>query len=151
MQPLSSEEAMCRQMHDRLKQLQDLAPDGVSGILKLELVSFDLEKQTCVLRAKTEAWMKNGAGTLHGGMSATLLDHGMGALLYCIKEGNNFCPTVEMQSSYHRPLIPGKDVLISARVVARSRRLAHMAAEICQADVPGKTCVSGTAVYYLTD
>ena len=135
----------------KLKKLQDMAPDGVSGILKLELLSFDPDTVSCVFLAKTEAWMKNGAGTLHGGLGATVLDHTMGALLYCTKESDAFCPTVELQTSYHRPLVPGKDVLVRVRIVSKSRRLAHIAAEACQADAPEKTCISGTAIYFLVE
>jgi len=139
------------QMQKKMKMLQDMAPDGVSGILRLEMVFCDPEEQTCMLRAKTEPWMKNAVGTLHGGLSATILDHSMGALLYCIKEGDAFCPTIEMQTSYHRPLEPGKDVLIKVRVVSKTKRLAHMAAEIYQEDAGDKVCVSGTAMYFLVE
>lgn len=139
------------QVQARLQQLQDLALDGVSGILKLELLSIDLEQQTGTFRACTEGWMKNAAQTLHGGLIATVLDHSMGALLYCTKDGDKFCPTVEMQASYHRPLIPGKTVLVKARVVAKSRKLAHIAAEVFQEDDPNKICASGTSVYFITD
>ena len=139
------------QVQARLQQLQDLAWDGVSGILKLELLSIDLEAQTGTFRVSTENWMKNAAGTLHGGMIATVLDHCMGALLYCTKDGDKFCPTVEMQSSYHRPLIPGQKILVNARIIAKSRKLAHIAAEVFQENAPDKVCASGTSVYFITD
>ena len=140
-----------RQIQDKLQRLQNMAPDGVAGILNIELISMAADRQSCVFRANTAAWMKNAGGTLHGGMIATVLDHAMGALLYSIKDGDAFCPTIEMQASYHRPLIPGKDVLIRTRVVAKTRRLGHMAAEVVQEDAPEITCASGTSIYFLTD
>ena len=139
------------EMLDKLKQLQAMTPDGVSGILDLEMLSYDPVNSSCLFRAKTQPWMKNPAGTLHGGLSATILDHAMGALMFCLKEEEGFCPTVEMQTSYHRPLIPGKDVLVRARVVSKTKRFIHMAAEAAQDSAPEKTCISGTAIYYLTE
>ena len=143
-----AEEARMRQ---RLQDLWTRSSGCLNSVLQMELISCDAEQQTCLFRAKTQSWMKNIAGTLHGGMGATILDHAMGAMLYCTKEGESFSPTVEMQASYHRPLIPEKDVLIKARIVAKSKRLAHMAAEVYQADDPKKVCVSGTSVYFITD
>lgn len=136
---------------DKLQRLQSMAPDGIAGILNIQLLSMTADKKSCVFRANTAPWMKNAAGTLHGGMGATLLDHTMGALLYCVKDGDGFCPTLELQSSYHRPLIPGKDVLVRVRVVSKSKHFGHMAAEVVQEDAPDIVCASGTSIYYLTD
>lgn len=145
------EESREERMYSRLQKLRSKTADCVDGILQMEMLSCDPQQNICTFRIQTQPWMKNGAGTLHGGMSATILDHSMGALLYCIKDSDAFSPTVEMQASYHRPLAPGKEILSRVRVVSRSKRLAHMAAELFQADNPEKVCASGTAIYFLTE
>lgn len=141
------EERFCR----RLELLSSMAPSTVGNLLDLRPVSCDWDRNIFVLHGRTEEWMRNGAGTLHGGMGATLLDHAMGGTFYCLKTGDSVSPTIEMQASYHRPLIPGKDVLIKVRAVSLTRRLAHMAAEVYQADAPERLCLSGTAVYFVTE
>ena len=140
-----------RQMRDlkqellvRLEQLHTLAPDSIGDMLQLELVDSDGEAGLYVLRSKTQHWMRNIAGTLHGGMCATLVDQAMGCVAYCAKPGEGTAPTVEMNVSYHRPMIPGEDVFIRVRLVSPGRRLMHLAAEAYQKD---KLCLSATAVY----
>lgn len=134
-------------IRSRLKTLHQLTPDAIGAMLEMELVSYDPEAQSCVLRAKTEYWMRNGNGTLHGGLGATLLDHSMGAMVYCIKREGGICPTMQMQCYYHRPLKPGADVLAKVTVTSRTRRFFYMSAQIFQANAPEKLCVSGSAIY----
>lgn len=135
-------------LQKRLEQLHTLAPESIGDWMHLELVTCEPEAGIYVMRCSTYDWMRNIAGTLHGGMCATLVDQAMGCVAYCAKPGEGIAPTVELNVGYHRPLIPGKNVRISIRLVSVSRSLMHLAAEAFLEDVPEKLCISASAVYF---
>lgn len=132
----------------RLEQLHTMAPGSIGDMMQLELVDSDGDVGIYVMRCRTYDWMRNIAGTLHGGMCATVVDQAMGCVAYCAKPGEGVAPTVEMNVSYHRPLIPGKDVLMKIRLVSVSRSLMHLAAEAYVEEEPNKLCLSASAVYF---
>lgn len=132
----------------RLEELHTLAPGSIGDRLQLELVSCDPEAGIYMMRCKTAHWMRNIAGTLHGGMCATIVDQAMGCVAYCAKPGEGIAPTVEMNVTYHRPLIPEEDALISVRLESVTKHLMHLSAEAFSAKEPEKLCLGATAVYF---
>lgn len=132
----------------RLGQLHSAVPGSIGDMLQLELTAADPAAGIYDLRCKTMDWMRNIAGTLHGGMCATLVDQAMGCVAYCAKPGEGAAPTVEMNVSYHRPLIPGEDVLIRVQLVSVTRNLMHLRSEAYCAAQPDKLCISATGVYF---
>lgn len=138
------ETELCR----RLQGLHTLGSGTIGDMLQLEFVEAKPEHGVYVMRCKTADWMRNIAGTLHGGMCATIVDQAMGCVAFCAKPGEGIAPTVEMNVSYHRPLIPGEDVLIKVRLVSLGKHLIHMHAEACECSSPDKLCLSATGVYY---
>ncbi|MBP3478208.1 MAG: PaaI family thioesterase [Oscillospiraceae bacterium] len=132
----------------RLTQLHTAAPGSIGDVLQLELVDFDADAGVYDLRCKTMDWMRNIAGTLHGGMCATLVDQAMGCVAYCAKPGEGAAPTIEMSVSYHRPLIPGEDVLIRVQLVSVSRSLMHLRSAAYLISQPDKLCISASGVYF---
>ena len=137
-----------QELRTRLRQLHSAAPGSIGDMLQLELISCDAFAGVYDLRCKTMDWMRNIAGTLHGGMCATLVDQAMGCVAYCAKPGEGVAPTVEMNVSYHRPLVPGEDVLIRVRLVSVTRNLMHLRSEAYCANRPDKLCISATGVYF---
>ncbi len=132
----------------RLEELHTLAPGSIGDQMELTLVSCDPEAGIYNMRCETRHWMRNIAGTLHGGMCATLADQAMGCIAYCAKPGEGIAPTVEMNVSYHRPLIPGEDVLVNVYLMSVTRNLMHLRAELFVASEPDKLCLSTTGVYF---
>ena len=132
----------------RLEQLHTLAPGSIGDQMDLELISCEPESGLYVMRCKTAYWMRNIAGTLHGGMCATLVDQAMGCVAFCAKPGEGIAPTVEMNVTYHRPLIPGEDVLIYVRLESVTKHLMHLSAKAYCAAEPQKVCLGATAVYF---
>ena len=92
---------------ERLATLHTRGAGTIGDMLDLRLVDCDLEKGEFTMQACTQEWMRNIAGTLHGGMCATLMDQSMGCVAYCAMPGEGIAPTIDLQVSYHRPLIPG--------------------------------------------
>ena len=140
---------MIEQIKLRLGQLHEVAPESVGDLLHLQPLEYDAQRQEILFSGKTEPWMRNGHGTLHGGMCATIADQAMGAVAYCVKPGEGIAPAIELHLNYHRPLIPGEKVLARVRIVSVTKSLIHLAAELYRESEPDKPCVtaSGTCFY----
>ncbi len=135
-------------VRDRIALLHNAAPGSIGEQMDYRLVRMDAEKGEYLLRCRTFEWMRNANGTLHGGMCATVVDQAMGFIAHCVKQGDGTAPTIEMQVSYHRPLIPGEDVLVRVKVVSVTRRLMRLSSEAFQASNPEKVCLTATATYF---
>ena len=137
-----------RELRLRLTQLHTMAPASIGDQMELELVDCDPDAGVYNMRCRTYDWMRNIAGTLHGGMCATLVDQAMGCVAFCAKPGEGIAPTVEMNVTYHRPLIPGEDVLIRVELTSVTRSLIHLRSQAFRVSEPDKLCIAATAVYF---
>ena len=81
-------------------------------------------------------------------MCATIADQAMGSVACCYKQGEGSIPAIELHLNYHRPLIPGENVLIRVRMKAATKTLIHMAAELYRENAPEKLCISSSATYF---
>ena len=132
----------------RIAQISEVVPGSIGDIMHYELVECDPEKGDYLMSCRTEEWMRNFAGTLHGGLCATVLDQAMGFVSYCMKAGEGTAPTVQLSVNYHRPLIPGTEVMVRVHVVSMTRSLMSLSAEAWEKDNPEKLCLSGTGLYF---
>ncbi len=136
------------EVRSRIEQLSQAAPGTIGDILQFRFLHYDPEEDLYTLTCKTEEWMRNPAGTLHGGMCATILDQAMGFVSFCRKPGEGFVPTIQLTVDYLRPLIPGEMVIIKVRVISITRTLMHLSAEAMRYDHPEKVCLSGSGIYF---
>lgn len=128
----------------RLETIRTQGKDTIGEMMQLRLVECDTQKGEFLIRGSTAPWMRNLAGTLHGGLCATFIDQCLGLVAYCLKEGQGVTPTLDMTLHYHRPLIPGEDVLIRIRLLSMTRSIIHMGAEAYVASEPERLCISGS-------
>ena len=140
-----SMEALVR---NRIALLHEAVPDSIGDRMHFSLVNCEPEQGIYTLRCETAQWMRNVAGTLHGGMCATIVDQAMGFIAYCVKPGEGTAPTVQMQLSYHRPLIPGEAVVGRVKVVSVTKSLLHLSAEAALEASPGRLCLSASGIYF---
>lgn len=130
----------------RIAEVNAAAPGSIA-----EMMNFRFESCTgedIVMTCQTMPWMRNPAGTLHGGLCATILDQAMGFVAYCLKAGEGTAPAVHLSVDYHRPLRPGEGVIVRVHVVSVTRNLMNLTAEAYQASCPEKICLSGSGVYF---
>ena len=132
----------------RIAQISDEVPGSIGDMMQFELLECIPERGDYTMLCKTAPWMRNFAGTLHGGMCATVLDQAMGFISYCLKPGEGTAPTVQLEVDYHRPLIPGEDVVVKVHVVTATKSLMNLTAEATQASNPDKICLSGSGIYF---
>ena len=132
----------------RLAAIHELAPGSIGAQMDYTLLKWDETTKECTMLCHTFDWMRNIPGTLHGGMCATVVDQAMGFIAYCLKSGQGTAPTVQMSVDYHRPLIPGEDVLVKVKIVATTRSLMRLSAEAMPASDPHRVCLTSTATYF---
>ena len=123
----------------------------IAEMLKFEVVSCDEVNDNYVLKCKTEPWMSNHYGTLHGGICATIMDQAMGMVCCCLKRGFGVSTTVQLDADYHRPILPGEDILVKVHVISVTRSLIKMNAELVQLSKPDRISVSGSAIFFYKD
>ena len=145
---MSGENKLSQSIINRIAELHAVAPGSIGDIMEYRLTAWDDDRGEYIFTCKTFDWMRNGPGTLHGGMCATVIDQAMGFVAYCAKPGEGIAPTVSMQTSYHRALIPGQDVVVTVRVLSRTKSLMHFTAVGAQIQAPVKLCLSGSATYF---
>ena len=120
----------------------------IAEMLKFDVVSCDEVHDNYVLKCRTEPWMCNHYGTLHGGICATIMDQAMGMLCSCLKKGYGTCTTVQLESDYHRPIPPGEYILVHVHVMSVTRCLINLTCELRNPDVPDKNYVTGSAIFF---
>ena len=135
-------------LRDRIAEITQTVPGSIGDMLKFTLLDCQTETGDFHMSCHTEPWMRNFAGTLHGGLCATILDQAMGFVSYCLKLGEGTAPTVQLEIDYHRPVIPGEDVIVKVHVVSATRSLMNLTAEAVQASHPEKICLSGSGIYF---
>ena len=132
-----------------LENINDKGRGTIGAMMQLEVIDCDPQAGVVRMRGKTEPWMQNFKGALHGGISATLVDQAMGCVAYAVKLGQGgFTTTINMQLSYHRPLIPGEDPIITVRPTSVTKSLISLSAEVVRPSEPEKICVSATATFF---
>lgn len=139
-------------MEDRLRHALEFQRhpenDNIEDWMALRLVSCDPENNEYLIRANTAGWMRNAVDHVHGGISTAFLDQAMGCVCHCQTESAEIAPTIEMNLSFHRPVLLDSQILIKVQVLSVTRHLIRMAGQIVMADAPEKTCVSATATFY---
>lgn len=139
---------MEKKLHHRIAEISEAVPGSIGDLLHFQVIACDEEKGNYTLTCKTDKWMTNFAGTLHGGICATILDQAMGFVSYCLKPGDGAAPTIQIEVDYHRPLHPGEDVIVKVHVVTATRSLMNLTAEAMQASTPDKIALSASGIYF---
>lgn len=146
------EESQNLSMEQRVRQTLQFQrhpeKDNIEDWISMELVRYDAEKQEYIIRAHTASWMRNAVNNVHGGIITAYLDQAMGCVCHCQKESAEIAPTIEMNLSFHRPVLTDREVVIKVRVISVTRHLIRMQSTIAMAETPEKTCVSAAATFY---
>lgn len=132
----------------RIAEFGEIAPGSIGEMLRFQVTGYDSDQDTVSMICETMPWMRNSAGTLHGGMSATILDQAMGFVSYCLKPGAGAAPTIQLKVDYHRPLHPGERVAVRVHVVSVTASLMKLTAEAFRVSAAEKICLSGSGIYF---
>lgn len=130
----------------RIAQINASESESIAGMLCFQYLSC--ERGDITMTCQTMPWMRNPAGTLHGGMCAAILDQAMGFVAYSLRAGEGIAPTVHLAVDYHRPLCPGEPVTVKVHIVSVTRRFFTLTAQASQMSCPEKICLSGSGTYF---
>ena len=121
----------------------DVARGGYAERLGAEVVSTD--DGTAAVRFEARAEHLNPAGTLHGGVLATLVDTAMGQAVRSTTGDDDVPATSQLTVTYLRPGTPGP-LRVTARVRTRGEHLT-----VCDAEVEqdGRSLVHAVATFAL--
>ncbi|XP_045717678.1 acyl-coenzyme A thioesterase 13 [Phyllostomus hastatus] len=119
---------------------------GFDRILeKVTLVSAAPGKVTCELRVEEEH--TNKLGTLHGGLTATLVDTISTLALLCTERALPGV-SVDMNITYMSPAKLGEDVVITAHILKQGRTLAFTSVDLTS-KATGKLVAQGRHTKHL--
>jgi uncharacterized protein (TIGR00369 family) len=123
----------------------DAAPGGYAG--RLGATVTDTGKGAAVLAFEVAEEHLNPAGTLHGGVVATLVDTAMGQAVRTTTDDGEVPATSQLTVTYLRPGKPGP-LEVRGRVRTRGEHLT-----ICEADVEqdGRAVAHAVATFALLD
>lgn len=135
-------------VRQRIAQVSTIAPGSIGEMLHFQVTGYDPDCHSIWMTCETMPWMRNSAGTLHGGMCATILDQAMGFVTHCLKTGEGTAPTVQLKVDYLRPMHPGERVTVRVHVVSTTRSLMHLSADAFQDSNPEKICLSASGIFF---
>jgi uncharacterized protein (TIGR00369 family) len=121
----------------------DTTPAGFAGSLGIRVDDTDEGGARLTLEVTDEHL--NPAGTLHGGVLATLVDSAMGQAVRTVSGEGDVPATSQLTVTYLRPGKPGR-VTVTASVRTRGEHLT-----VCEADVEqeGKAIAHAVATFAL--
>ncbi len=129
-----------------LEQLRDLfGREGVGvGITRLLGITTEvLEEGHVGFGLDTKPEMENPAGTVHGGIAATLLDSAMSCAVHSTLKAGERYTTVDLHLHFTRPILPDHGHIVAlGDVVHRGSRVATAEGRLVDAD--GKLLAHGT-------
>ena len=140
--------AMLEQVKQTLEFQRNPEKDNIEDWIPMELLGYDADHQEYRIKATTAAWMRNAVGNVHGGIITAYLDQAMGCVCHCQKASAEIAPTIEMNLSFHRPVLTNQEILIRVQVLSVTRHLIRMTSQVSMADAPEKICVSASATFY---
>ena len=116
---------------------------GFAG--RLGAVVADVDDGTARLEFEATEEHLNPAGTVHGGVLATLVDTAMGTAVRSATDDGDVPATSQLTVTYLRPGTPGR-LTVAARVRTRGEHLT-----VCEADVEqdGRGLVHAVATFAL--
>lgn len=112
---------------------------------KVTLVSAAPEKVICEM--KVEEQHANKMGTLHGGLTATLIDSISTVALLCSERGLPGV-SVDMNVTYMSPAKIGEEIVITAQILKQGRTLAFASVDLTN-KATGKLIAQGRHTKHL--
>jgi len=110
-----------------LKAGTTAAAGGLPGYLGLELVKFEPGKLWAKATIREE--LLTPFGTAHGGVTAAIVDHVTGVVLYPLMKAGQWAATTEIKTNYIAPVKAGV-VDAESSVLAMTNRSAVVRAEL---------------------
>lgn len=110
---------------------QSKIEDTFGGLIGLQFSKSEGGISICSLEVKPN--LLNPHNVLHGGVTYSMADTGMGAALYSMLEEGQSCATVEVKINYFRPVFSGT-LTCETKMTNKGKKLAYLESEIMRKD-----------------
>ena len=135
-----------RRVESILKHRVEANPLGIPDpSADLALIDCDGPAGSLTLRYQTKTWMANIWGTVHGGVTANLVDTCMGITLAA--QCGVITPTITLTINYARPVPLDAEVIVRIRTVRCGATSGQMTAEVCLPGQPDRPLVTASGAY----
>ncbi len=119
---------------------------SINEMMKPEFVSCSLEEKTLIVAFPVLEWERNRVGVMHGGAIAAAFDIATGLLARYLA-GQNFAPTIQLETVFIRPVQIGDVFEVSVKTNLSGRKLTHLYSEGTMRS-SGKLAATATASYF---
>lgn len=110
----------------------ELPPPPIAALIGMEMT--EVGEGRVVFTAVPEEFHYNPLGTVHGGITATLLDSAMGCAVQSLLPAGTGYTTLEIKVNYLRPIINATGrVVCEGKVIHQGRRVATAEARVTDA------------------
>ena len=101
-----------------------------------------------LLGFRTEDWMVNPMGNVHGGILASMVDTAAGMLSKALIASWDGSPTVHLSINYLRPVALNRDLLLRASCQKAGRFLNYTSCTACYPERPDQALFTAECVYF---
>ncbi|XP_055470502.1 acyl-coenzyme A thioesterase 13 [Psammomys obesus] len=136
--------SMIQKLREIMKAMSKV-PGFDSVLEKVSVVSAAPEKVICEMKVEEEH--TNKIGTLHGGLTATLIDCISTMALMCTERGAPGV-SVDLNITYMSPAKIGEEILITAHILKQGRTLAFASVDLTNKST-GKLIAQGRHTKHL--
>jgi 1,4-dihydroxy-2-naphthoyl-CoA hydrolase len=121
---------------------------GLPGLLGIEHIRFEPGRFYC--RATIDPSLLTPFGNAHGGVTAAIVDHVTGVVVYPMMEKGQWAATTEMKVNYLAPL-KAETIDAEATVVAMTKRSAVVRCELYRQDESRRVLAAAQATLTIVD
>lgn len=114
---------------------------SINGMMAPEFVQCSFTEKTLTVAFPVLAWQKNRVGMMHGGAIAAAFDIATGLLARALA-GENFAPTIRLETVFIRPIPLGEILSITVSTKMAGRKLIHLS---CDGVLKGSGKLAATA------
>lgn len=101
----------------------------VNGLMKPEFAGCSYKDKSFTIAFPVLRWETNRAGLMHGGIIASAFDIVMGMLNRYWAGGLNYTPTINLETTYIRPIALGDKLIVTAKINYSGKTITHLYGE----------------------
>lgn len=116
-------------MKENIRPPQGFSP--FADLIGLQITEASPGHSLCELDVTPD--VMNPQRVVHGGITYSMADTGMGVAIYKTLDKGQRCATIEIKITYLRPVVSGK-LICETQVIQRGRRFAFVESEIRNGD-----------------
>ncbi len=123
--------------------------DNVIAMIEPEFYSCNALEKTLTLAFEVKKWELNPHGIMHGGIITTIVDTTFGFLSHFYAR-NKYILTIDIATSFLKPIPMGDTALVTARLNASGRTILSMTAEV-RVKSSNVLAATATTTFYARD